>query len=442
MHDAPFGTMSGHADPARPASPRRPPMIRIAMRSLASLALALFVALAPRPALAAPDEAVLAAAKAQDGPYRETLKGLVDVDTGTGDVAGLSKVEAVLKARLEAAGLAVSTRAAPAFGGNTLVGTRSGTGTRKIMLLVHYDTVFGTGDAAKRPYTERDGRAYGPGVADAKGGVAMILHVLAALEALRFDGYGALTVMFNPDEERGSRGSRDAIAEIARDQDVVLSFEPSFAEAGIDAVTVATKGINYASLTVKGRASHAGGAPEAGRNAVVELAHQILQLQDLGDSAKGTSLHWTVIHGGTKPNIIPEDARAEGDMRYFVPDEYDRVLTQARRIIGAHRVPDTQVTFDLAKGRPPLPRNPATKALGERARAIYAELGTPLALAEIGGGTDAGYAFQPDSPAKPAILESLGIVGGHYHSADEFAVLASITPRLYLATRLVMEVSR
>lgn len=406
------------------------------------LALALLMSLAPLPALSTPDKAVLAAVEAQDGPYRETLKGLVDIDTGTGDVSGLSRVEGILKARLEALGLTVETRAAPAFGGNTLIGTRSGKGTRKIMLLVHYDTVFATGDASKRPYTERDGRAYGPGVADAKGGVAMILHVLGALEALRFDGYGTLTVMFNPDEERGSRGSRDEVARIARDQDVVLSFEPSFAAAGVDAVTVATKGINYARLTVKGRASHAGGAPEAGRNAVVELAHQILQLQNLGDADKGTSLHWTMIQGGTKPNIIPESAKAEGDMRYFVPEEYERVSMQARRIVAAHRVPDTQVTFNLAKGRPPLPHNPATKALGERARSIYAEMGTDLMLAEIGGGTDAGYAFQPDSPGKPAILESLGIVGGQYHSTDEFAVLASITPRLYLATRLVMEATR
>ncbi|MCZ2982553.1 peptidase dimerization domain-containing protein, partial [Acinetobacter baumannii] len=93
--------------------------------------------------------------------------------------------------------------------------------------------------------------------------------------------YGTLAVVFNPDEERGSPDSRAEIGKVARGQDVVLSFEPSFDEAGVDAVTVATKGINYASLTVKGRASHAGGAPEAGRNAVVEIAHQILQLQDL-----------------------------------------------------------------------------------------------------------------------------------------------------------------
>ena len=133
------------------------------MRTTASLALAVLMALAPLAARSAPDDTVLAAVKAQDGPYRETLKGLVDLDSGTGDVSGLSKVEALLKARLEASGLAVSTRNAPVFGGNTVIGTRSGSGTRKIMLLVHYDTVFGTGDAAKRPYTEREGRAYGTG---------------------------------------------------------------------------------------------------------------------------------------------------------------------------------------------------------------------------------------------------------------------------------------
>ncbi|MFD0935574.1 glutamate carboxypeptidase, partial [Methylobacterium trifolii] len=355
---------------------------------------------------------------------------------------GLTRVEAILRGRMEAAGLSVEARPAPTFGGNTLVGTMTGTGTRKLMLLVHYDTVFGEGDAAKRPYTERDGRAYGPGVADAKGGIAIILHTLAALKAVNFSGYGTLTVVFNPDEERGSRGSRDEIRKVAAGQDYVLSFEPSFDEPGIDAATIATKGINYASLTVQGRASHAGGAPEAGRNAVTELAHQILQLQDLGDKDKGTSLNWTVVSGGTKPNIIPDSAKAEGDMRYFVPAEYDRVLNQARKIVETHRVPDTKVAFALNPGRPPLPANPATAALGERARAIYAELGSDLKLVEIGGGTDAAYAYQPDSPDKPAVLESLGVVGGGYHGPDEFAVLASLTPRLYLATRLVMQLSQ
>lgn len=406
------------------------------------LALAAALALAPLAAAAEPDARVLSAVQAQERPLRETLAGLVNVDTGTGQVPGLSKVEDVLRRRLEALGARVEARPAPAFGGNTLVGTLTGSGTAKLMLLVHYDTVFGEGEAAKRPYTERDGRAYGPGVADAKGGIAVILHTLAALKALDFTGYGQITVVFNPDEERGSRGSRDAVRTAAAGQDAVLSFEPTFAEDGVDAATVATKGINYASLTVKGRSAHAGGAPEAGRNAVTEIAHQLLQLQELGDRDKGTTLNWTVVSGGTKPNIIPDLAKAEGDMRYFEAAEYDRVLAQARKIVENRRVPDTQVTFELNRGRPPLPANPATRRLGEQAQGIYREIGGDLKLVEIGGGTDAAYAFQPDSPGKPAVLESLGVVGGRYHSPDEFAVLDSLGPRLYLATRLIMQLSQ
>ena len=407
------------------------------------LALAALLALAtPLPAAAEADAKVLVAAKEQNAPLRETLAALVNVDTGTGQVPGLSKVEALLRARLEALGASVETRPAPAFGGNTLIGTLKGSGQAKLMLLVHYDTVFGEGEAAKRPYTERDGRAYGPGVADAKAGLALILHTLATLKALDFKEYGQITVVFNPDEERGSRGSRDEIRTVAAGQDAVLSFEPTFADEAVDAATIATKGINYASLTVKGRSAHAGGAPEAGRNAVTELAHQLLQLQDLGDKQKGTTLNWTVVSGGTKPNIIPDLAKAEGDMRYFEAGEYERVLDQARKIVETRRVPDTQVTFELNQGRPPLPVNPATRRLGERAQGIYREIGGNLKLVEIGGGTDAAYAFQPGSPDKPVVLESLGVVGGRYHSPDEFAVLDSLTPRLYLATRLVMELSR
>ncbi len=408
---------------------------------LRSLALAAVAALAPLAASAEPEPRVLAAVKAQDKPLRETLAGLVDVDTGTGQVPGLSKVEEILRARLEGLGATVEAKPAPAFGGNTLVGTLKGTGQAKLMLLVHYDTVFGEGEAAKRPYTERDGRAYGPGVADAKGGIAIILHSLAVLKELGFRDYGQITVVFNPDEERGSRGSRDVVRAVAKGQDAVLSFEPTFADEAVDAATVATKGINYASLTVKGRSAHAGGAPESGRNAVTEIAHQILQLQDLGDKAKGTSLNWTVVSGGTKPNIIPDLAKAEGDMRYFEASEYDRVLAQATKIVANRRVPDTEVTFELNRGRPPLPVNPATRALGEKAQGIYREVGGDLKLVEIGGGTDAAYAFQTDSPGKPAVLESLGVVGGRYHSPDEFAVLDSVTPRLYLATRLIMQLS-
>ena len=342
--------------------------------------------------------------------------------------------------RLAARGLTVDTRPSEELGGNTIIGTKSGTGDKNIMLMVHYDTVFGEGTAAERPFTVAEGRATGPGVGDAKGGVAVILHTVDLLDGLGFDGYGQLTVLLNPDEEMGSLGSRELIGELAAKQDYALSFEPTFAETDTPSVTIVTKGINYAFLDVKGRASHAGGAPKEGRNAVIELAHQLLQLNDLGNEELGTTLNWTIVSGGTKRNIIPEQASAEGDMRYFDFAEYDRVLEEANGIVADKLIDDTEVSFRLDRGRPPLPPNDATAALADRAVAIYGELGLELIKAEIGGGTDAAYAYSPDS-ANPAVLESLGLVGGNYHNADEYVEIDSIVPRLYLATRLVMDLS-
>lgn len=410
----------------------------------AGLACGLFLtasaALAALAALAAPQQDALDAVEQQEQPFLDTLEALVNIDSGTSFTEGLSEVETLLGERLRALGAEVETHPAPELGGNVLVGTLQGSGDQDLMLMIHYDTVFEEGEAEARAFRTEDGRAYGPGVADAKGGAAVILHALAALETLDFDDYGTLTVVFNPDEEKGSLGSRELIGDLAAEQDAVLVFEPTFAEEGEDAVTVVTKGINYVFLDVTGRASHAGGAPEQGRNAVMELSHQLLQLDELGDPDKKTTLNWTIVEGGSKRNVIPERAHAEADMRYFDASEYERVLDEARGIIENQLIEDTEVEFRIDKGRPPMPANPQTQALAERAQAVYQELDRDLGAVEIGGGTDAAYAYRPDAET-PAVLESLGLVGGRYHSSEEYVLLDSVVPRLYLTTRLVMELS-
>lgn len=402
--------------------------------------LALTLLAATGVAFGAPNAAVMKAVKAEQKPLEDTLKTLVNIDSGTGDTKGLGQIQQILIERLKADGVEVQTHLARAYGGNTIVGRMKGSGDQNIMLMIHYDTVFDRGTAEKRPYRVANGLAYGPGVADAKGGVAVILHTLDALRTLGYDEYGQLTVVFNPDEEKGSMGSRELIGDLAAQQDAVLVYEPSFGDDGQDAVTIVTKGINYPSLEVSGRSSHAGSAPEQGRNAVMELSHQILQLSELGDAAKNTTLNWTVVDGGTKRNVIPDHAEARGDMRYFDASEYQRVKNDANRIVENKLIEDTTVEFKMTRGRPPMPDNPQTRALADIAQSIYAELDKPLAAVKIGGGTDAGYAYQGGGD-KPAVIESLGLVGGRYHSADEFAVMGSIVPRLYLSTRMVMALS-
>lgn len=381
---------------------------------------------------------VLERAQAERPAFMDSWQELVEIDSGTGDEQGLAKIESILVDRLKALGADVT--AEPAAGevvGSNIVGTLKGTGEKNFLLMVHYDTVFTKGDAAKRPFRVEDDKVHGPGVSDAKGGIATILHSLAMLKDLGFDQYGTITVLFNPDEEKGSMGSREKIADLARQQDYVFSYEPP----NTDAVTVATNGINYVFLDVKGRSSHAGSAPEEGRNAIIELAHQLLQLDDLGDPDKGTTLNWTIVKGGTKRNIIPDSASAEGDMRYSEIGEYDRVLSEAKKIIEDRLIDDTAVDFRIERGRPPSPRNEASLALAALADTIYQDTGRDLDAIAMRFGTDAGYAYNPGREA-PAVLETMGVVGGGLHSAEEFADATSVVPRLYLTTRMIMDLSR
>lgn len=379
---------------------------------------------------------LLKKAEAEQKSYLATVKELVDIDTGTGQALGLKTVSAMLVERLKGLGAEVTTTPATPSAGDNIVGTLKGTGSKNFLLMVHYDTVFGPGTAAKRPFKLDGERAYGPGVADAKGGVAMILHSLQLLQDQKFNDFGSLTVLFNPDEETGSAGSKKIIAELARQQDYVFSYEPP----DRDAITVATNGINGVFLDVKGKSSHAGSAPEAGSNAAMELAHQMLQLKDLGDPAKGTTVNWTLIKGGEKRNIIPSSASAEADMRYADLSETDRVLADAQRIAAKKLIDGTEVTLRLEKGRPPLAKNPGSEQLAKAAQALYRKIGRNIEPIAMRFGTDAGYAYMPGS-AKPAVLETMGVVGAGLHADDEYIELSSIAPRLYLTVALITQLS-
>lgn len=381
-------------------------------------------------------DALLKKAEAEQKAYLATVKQLVNVDTGTGQAPGLKTVSALLVERLKALGAEVKTSPASPSAGDNIVGTFKGTGSKSFLLMVHYDTVFLPGTAAKRPFKVEGERAYGPGVADAKGGVAMILHSLKLLQDEKFKGFGTLTVLFNPDEETGSSGSKAIIAELARKHDYVFSYEPP----DKDAVTVATNGINGVFLEVKGKSSHAGSAPEAGRNAAMELAHQMLQLKDLGDPAKGTTVNWTMVKAGDKRNIIPASATAEADMRYSDLSESDRVLADAQRLVKKKLIEGTEVTVRLDKGRPPLAKNAGSEQLAKTAQALYAKIDRNIEPIAMRFGTDAGYAYVPGSE-KPAVLETMGVVGAGLHADDEYIELSSIAPRLYLTVALIQQLS-
>jgi glutamate carboxypeptidase len=393
---------------------------------------------------AAPDAQVLAAATAAQPAVVETLKEMVSIESGSADLEGLAKLATVLDDRLKALGFKTERRtAAPGAGADIVIASQAGTGNRKIMLQGHMDTVYDRGILQTQPYRQDGNKLYGPGIADDKGGMAVVLHALKLLNDAGWKDYATLTVVFNPDEEVGSIGSGEFISATADRHDVVLSFEPTAAKAVAkgEALLLGAAGVGQVTLEVKGRASHAGASPELGRNAILEASYQMLQTRDLAKDIPGVTLNWTNVVSNKARNQIPELAVAGADVRITVPGAEDKLNTALQaKVASGKLIPDTVTTVKLEVGRPAFLAGAPGRALAERAQAIYKEIDRDLGIVPMtGGGTDAAFARRS---GKATVVESFGLAGFGFHARDEYIELDSIVPRLYLVTRLLVEIGK
>jgi len=386
-------------------------------------------------------------AKQEQPALLQTLRSLVEIESGSKDLDGLASVAGLIAGKLKALGGEVSMieptevyrmEDTPERQGQMVKAQFKGRGSKKLLLIAHMDTVYLKGMLKDQPFRIEGDRAYGLAIADDKQGVATILHAITLLQKAGIDDYGTLTVLINGDEEISSPGSRATITRTAADQDMTLSFEGAGVQGG---VRLATSGIGSAYLSVEGRASHAGARPEGGVNALTELAHQLLQMQDLSEPATGLKLNWTVAQAGTNRNVIPAQATAQADARALRVADFDRLEKELQRRVQQRRLADAKVQLKFEVRRPPLEATEASRALAKRAQAIYAELGLTMQVAEFatGGGTDASFAAMQ---ARGPVIEGLGLTGFGAHSNDaEYVDIRSIAPRLYLVTRLIMEMS-
>ena len=402
-------------------------------------------------AVAAPVEPVRSLAAKEKALLIETLKGLVSIESGSGDREGLDKVADLIAGRLKALGGEVAMIEpdpadvyrmvdTPKQIGKMVQARFAGTGTKKILLIAHMDTVYLRGMGAQQPFRIDGNRAYGLGIADDKQGVALILHTLAILREMSFRDYGVITVLINGDEEVSSAGSRTTLTRLGGEHDVVFSCEGARVES--DRLSLTTAGIGAVVLNVKGRASHAGSAPERGRNALYELAHQILQTRDLSDPGVGIKMNWTIASAGTNRNVIPANASATADVRVLRVADYDGIEQKVRERIRNRLIADTTVDMAFERRRPPLEATSASRALAKHAQDVYAEIGNALIISDVaeGGGTDAAFAALR---TKAAVIERFGLRGFGAHSNDaEYVDIDSIEPRLYLLTRMIIDVSR
>lgn len=407
------------------------------------LGLLTYFVLFPVVVSAAPDEKILEAANREQADVIETLKNLVLIESGSGDRVGLGKIADLLDSRLKKLGFKTERRKSPVdVGAETVIGTITGTGSHRIMLMAHMDTVYDTGILQSQPYKMDGNKLFGPGIADAKGGIAVILHALQILVDADWKDFATLTVLFNPDEETGSAGSGEIIAAIAEQSDTVLSFEPTGVKDRGQWLLLGTAAYASVRLEIHGRSSHAGAAPEEGRNAVIELAHQLLQTKDVAKSIIGAQLNWTNIISDQAFNQIPELAVAIGDARITVAGAEEELQVALQAKVGSSKlVPDTKAIVTVKVIRPGYQSNEAGYALAQQAKNIQWEIihGSFWIVPMTKGATDAGYAGRS---GKATVVESFGLSGDGYHAQDEYIEIDSIVPRLYLIVRLLNELGK
>jgi len=409
----------------------------------------LALALAFGTAHAAPQSELLELAKKEQQPYLDTLRDLVHIESGSKDVAGVKKIAEYIAAKLKSQGAKVEVinptdiyrlDDTPEQVGPMVHAEFKGKGTSRIMLIAHMDTVYLPGMIKDQPFRVDGDKAYGLGIADDKQGVALILHIAPLLKKLGIEDYGTLTVLINGDEEISSPGARSTITRLGAEQDAVFSFEGGGTDGSL---RLATSGIGAAYLKVQGKASHAGAKPEDGVNALYELSHQLLQMKDLSKPQDGLKLNWTVSKAGTNRNVVPAEATAQADARALRVADFTALEKAMQDKIGSKLLPASKVELKFEVRRPPLEANDTARKLAAHAQGIYEqELKLPMKVMgkATGGGTDAAFAALK---AKGGVIEGFGLSGYGAHSNDaEYVQINTIAPRLYLAARMIQDLSR
>jgi glutamate carboxypeptidase len=359
------------------------------------------------------------------------IRDLVQRETTSREEARLDEIARFLAAELQP--LAGEVELIPQPGYGTHLRARfdfgHGQGARQVLVIGHLDTVWRVGTLERLPFRiTEEGRAHGPGVFDMKSGVAIAIEALRAITALGLATARPVTLLLTCDEEIGSRTSRPLVEAEARRAAAALVLEPPIS-GGV--VKTSRKGVGDFTLRVTGRAAHAGLDPRKGVNAIVELAHQTLRLAALNDFERGTTVSVGVVSGGTASNVIPAEATARVDVRFWTPEDGLRLEREIRGLTPVIEGARLEITGGI--NRPPMPRSPENQQLYEHARGLAAELGFELKDGGVGGGSDGNFTAAMGVPT----LDGLGVDGAGAHAEHEHIILADIPRRAALLTRLL-----
>jgi glutamate carboxypeptidase len=361
----------------------------------------------------------------------EELVAIESPSTEPSAVAALAR-----RVERELSGLGLPGELLPVDGGGPILRARGATGAadrRAVMLLGHLDTVWDLGTLRRRPIRVEDGRLFGAGSYDMKGGIVVLLYALKAMRASGAAGDAGLplpvTVFLTPLEEVGCEGYRDVMESTMGSCAAVLDFEPAWPGG---AVKTQRKGSTTLTLRARGVAAHAGADFARGANAILELSRRLLDAAALTDVESGITLNVGTVRGGSRPNVVPDEAEAQIDVRFRVLRDGERACAAVERLSPT----DARIGLEVERGSfyPPLERTEGVVAAFGAARAAAAELGLPE-LQEIatGGASEASFAAALGLPT----LDGLGPDGGGAHAENEHVVLASLPERAALPALLI-----
>jgi glutamate carboxypeptidase len=370
------------------------------------------------------------------------IRQIVELESPSGDKESLDRVGEWIHERFQTLGAQVEMLKNPDPSGSDHVlvkwqphlefgDDRAFDAQKRILLLGHFDTVHPKG--SYQPVVRQDGDTlYGPGIFDMKSGIIMALYALRLIQQLNLPVTAEIWGLFTTDEEVGSATSRQYIQQIAQLCDAVLVLEPS---AGDGMVKTSRKGVGDYEIIAYGTAAHAGLDHEKGINAIVELAHHIIKVQNLTDYSRGTTVSVGIVSGGSRSNVVPDEARAIVDVRVSTLDEAQRIDEAFRKIRPV--LPGASVEVQGGINRPPMERTAGVAKLYQFACHVAHAMGTELREIAVGGGSDGNFTAGLGIPT----LDGLGAVGDGAHTLQEHIRISATVERIGLLVGLLLEIA-
>lgn len=367
--------------------------------------------------------------QSEESAMLELLEKLVNVDSGSYNKTGVDEIVGILQQEFDELDFDTQVNVEEEFG-NQLIITHKEATNPTTLLVLHMDTVFGKGTVDERPFTIKEGIAYGPGVIDMKGSHVTTLFAVKALLQNHADALKSVKILFTSDEEIGAPVGRTVIEKYASGMQYALVMEPARTDGSL---VSSRRGGGLYKMEVTGRAAHSGIEPEKGRSAIEELSHKVIKLHALSDHEKGISVNVGLINGGSSVNTVAPKATAEIDIRITKMEQAEPLAKKIEEICATPDVDGTSIHLEGGITRPPMEKNTQTIELLDTIKEVGKEIGLVITDISTGGGSDASFT----SAMGIATIDGLGPKGGNQHNEQEYLEIETLVERAELLAEIV-----